>query len=341
MEQDTQKIILMNQYLSDFSNSLNKRSLSSIFFSGLFDNLLEWNFILWDKETKFLGENDTDTWFKYYQTLGRLDAIIGSITERSITESGMDMYYFFEHFSKHVEKYKEKMNVIKKDKNNLENFYADHVLTHFCRIFFSKIANSPNSYNIWELYFPKPPLANWLITENPFIASKDLKYIVPRIILRKFIEWAQSKISAAKKGDYDKELDEVSENLFPNVDPARWAKILIFVLTPFDPKNRVGYVVSRPWNFGFSSRIRSFSGYEDNDAEFQKKFQDSMKSADEQDKNETCKLALAIFGNVFTKENLARYTKEAEGLVYAPDSEEEKRRKFLLQIFKELTEFKL
>jgi len=331
MELNKEKLDLLNKYFSGFFSSMNNRSLSSIFFSDIFKGLLEWHYSIWDKETTLLSQDDKDldTWSLYSQALAKLDAVLGSITDRVLSEGDMVTFYFFDQFPKHVEKYKEKKILVKVGS---EHSYADYIMTHFYRVFFSKIANSPNNFNIWDTYFPK----NWCVTSNPFLNNKP-ENIAPRITLSRFIEWAQTRISSAQKKEWDKDLDDVTENIFPGADPVRWSKILIFVLSSFDPKNRVSSVISRPWNFGFASRPRVYSGYEEDDKKFQEKFSNYLQSAEESEKKSTYQLALALFGgNVFTHPNLELFIQEAEKLEYIAGSDEEKKRMALLEIFRAL-----
>jgi hypothetical protein len=329
LSEDNNKIL--RKYLSDFYGSLNNRSLPTIFFSKFFENFLRWHYIVWRKEIALLNSGDTNIWFEYNQTLIKMNAILSYITEKVLTDGGMEAFYFFDEFKKHVEQYKEEVITLKKNSRDIEHSYAEYTLVHFYQVFFSKISDSPDNFSIWEHNFPK----EWRVTENPFA---DHKKIIPRVTLKYFIDWATGRIRSGKK-DWDKELDDVSENLFPTVDPVRWARILIFILSPYDPKNRVGYIIGRPWNFGLISRSHSYSGYEEDDKTFQKKYEEHILAIDKNEREATSKLAVALFGKILTKEKLDGFTAETENLKYPPDSDEEKKRQYILKLFEELRDY--
>ncbi|MCX6716027.1 MAG: hypothetical protein NT077_03345 [Candidatus Taylorbacteria bacterium] len=328
-----QNIETIKRLMDDFRVTIFNRTLSNIFYSDLFENLLGWHFLIWTKEMSYLGQGDKsiDVWSQYYQLLSTLSVLLDDITGRVLIDNSMSIYSFFEQFSKHIDSHKEEFRLVKKDNSDLKYMYIEQVFSHFLPVLFEKIADSPCKFSIWENYFPK----NWLIT----YASLNSEGIINHTILNRFFDFAISRIGAANKNDFDKQLNEISEELFPEVDPVRWAKILTFILSPYDPSHRVDSIVRRPWTFGLTGRVRAFSGYTEDDQKFQQNFSNYLQSIDDVEKVATYKLATSLFKDQFTESNLALYITEANNLKYEHGSEEEKKRDRLLLIFKEMREF--
>ena len=325
-------IITTTKLLNDFRSTISNRSLSNLFFSDFFINLLDWHFFVWEKELNYLneGEEMIDMWSKYYQLFLTISLILDDVTTRILAENSMDAYYFFDKFSKHIDTHKDEVRTVRKCDKESKHLYIDQILSHFFRIFFEKITDSPNRFDIFENYFPK----HWLVTH----ANLQNGDSINRIVLNRFMDFAVNRIGTAKKNDFDKQLNEVNEELFPEVDPVRWAKILIFVLSPYDPNHRVDSVVRRSWTFGITGRIRAFSGYHEDDKKFQEDFTKYLRNTDGVEKIATYKLAIFLFKDQFTESNLSLYIIEANNLNYEPGTEEEKNRNHLVRIFTEMRE---
>ena len=328
-----QNMETVKRLLDDFHSTVSNRTLSNIFSSDLFNDLLNWHFLIWEKEMLYLGQGhkSIDTWLQYNQLLSTLSVLLDDITRRVLIETGISVYSFFERFSKHVDTKKNEVRTVEKEDKEQKHLYIDHVLAHFLGVFFEKIADSPSKFDIWESYFSK----HWLITNENLQSG----IIISRIILNRFIDFAVSRIGAATKNDFDKQLNEVSEELFPEVDPVRWAKILTFVFSPYDPNHHIDSVIQRPWTFGLAGRIRVFSGYNEDDHKFQDDFSKYLQSIDDVEKKATYQLAILLFRDQFTEPNLIIYIAEASNLKYDHGSEEEKKRDRLLLIFREMVEF--
>ena len=118
-------------------------------------------------------------------------------------------------------------------------------------------------------------------------------------------------------------------NLFPEVDPIIWARILLFRYSPPGPEGKIKYVIERKWHFGHVGRIYSGTGGSD---EVVEKW---LSERTEEEEEATYELALFLFKNTFTKENLEKYIKELKDLesTYNKNSLEEKHRLSLLNIF--------
>jgi hypothetical protein len=130
-----------------------------------------------------------------------------------------------------------------------------------------------------------------------------------------------------EKKEWDKDLEEISKELFPNVDPITWAKIYTFVVRPWSD-SRVKSVINRGVNFGYAGRVVSGWG-DDFESNFSKIYEAELES--------TFDLAMYLFGNrVFTKENLNSWIAELQTLEYPEDSDEFKRKQVWSGIFQAL-----
>jgi len=133
--------------------------------------------------------------------------------------------------------------------------------------------------------------------------------------LNRFLEWSRSRIWSEGK-EWDKDLDEVSKELFPNIDPIVWAKILAFVMRPWSG-SRMQAIVEKDQNFGYIGRI--FTGWGDGvETDFARQREEQLK--------ETINLAVFIFGGIFTVGNLNQWLNELNNLSYLEDSDEYRRK---------------
>jgi len=318
---------IISKLLNDFSNFINNRSI--IFLVSLkevFPIILEWHFRMWKKEYKYLGrKNELEKWSSYSEISRILDSILSRIQERSLKER--KAFSFFNYFKKHAEKYKKEF-IKNKDK---QYYYRDSLFDIFYRIFFENIKDFPERYDIWRSYFP----AEWKVTIGNL---KNKECIISWISLNKFLQWAQERIEQGKE-EFDQNLDDVSRNLFPEIDPIIWSKILIFVLSPYG-ENRVKSVIERAWNFGFAGRIRAYFGDPaDSKKEFDKKMTEMMRLRGEVEAKKTFELSHFLFKREFSRDSLEKYIKDIEILKYKKDSLEETKRLQLLNIFKEMKKY--
>ncbi len=199
-------------------------------------------------------------------------------------------------------------------------------------MFFENIENSPEKYDIWEHYFPR----QWKITKNNLTNKEN---IISRISLHEFLNWAQERIWRVEE-DFDRALDDVSRNIFPEVEPVLWARILTFVFYPYS-ENRVKSVIERPWNFGSARRVIVYSGYpENNEEKLWKKMSAMKRSAEEIEIKNTFELTYFLFPDQFLKEKLEEYIKNLKELKYDKASKEENKRLRLFTIFEEMLKYK-
>jgi len=325
----SKELLLVKKYFANFLAGINNRSIIFLVDSmEVFPKILEWHFQTWKKGYGLINKKDElEEWSNYHEILRILDSIIKIVQERALKERGS--FSFFKQVKKHINKYQKEAEG--------KHYYAKYFFMNvFCPVFFENVTDSPERHDIWERYFPQ----KWEITKNSLGNEEN---IIPNIILHEFLEWAQDKISKREE-KFDKKLDDVSMNLFPEVKPIIWAKILIFVLSPYG-ESRIKSMIEHPWNFGFGGRIRIYSGStKDNKEEFYKKMDERMQSEEKEEVKNTFELVYYLakiypLFNQFQKENLERHIEELKGLKYPKESREENKRLRLLNIFSEMLKF--
>ena len=302
----------ISKLLNDFANFINNRS---IMFLGVrkvvFPKILQWHSKVWHKERAYSKQKKLERWSVYDEVLRALDSIIKRITERVLKKR--ESYSFFRHLKSHSDIHKN------------EEEYLTHLFTIFYHVYFENVESSPARYNIWKRCFP----LEWKITKSNL---QDENNYISAMSLYQFLPWAQERIWKSEE-ELDKKLNEISNNLFPEVDPIIWSKVLIFRFSPHDPNNRIKSVIERPWNFGQVGRAKMYWGHPEGSQP------QMMKSQRESELRNTFELAIMLFKDTFSKESLESYIKNLEEMKYEEDSSEEKKRLILLDIFTKMSNF--
>jgi hypothetical protein len=225
-------LIIASKLLGDFNNFLDKRSTTFLTrFDGMLDSILQWHFGVWKKEHEYLGQdNKLEEWSMYSDLSRTIDSIFRQIGVRALKEKAS--FSFFKKLERHAEKYKKE--------SVSSRYYDESLFDTFYQVFFQNIYDSPERFNIWNHYFPK----KWKVTKSNLDSSEN---IITKISLNNFFEWAHDRIWQTSE-EKDFPLNDVSTNLFPEVDPILWAKILIFIFAPYS-EDRLRSVIERPWNF--------------------------------------------------------------------------------------------
>ncbi len=325
----------ISRLLNDFNNFINNRSIIFlVVLKEVFPKILEWHFKIWRKEYEYLKEEKKlEEGSDYSEISGILDAIFKRIEERSVRER--EAFSFFDHFKKHGEKYKQELV---KGENGTEYYYIESLFSIFYQVFFENIGTSPERYDIYEGYFPK----EWKITKSNLESKEN---IISLATLHYFLPWAQERIWQAKE-EFDRKLDDISTNLFPEVEPGLWAKILIFAFSLYG-ENRVKSAIERPWNFGFTGRVRTYWGsLEESEEEFNKRTSGMSRSAEKAEAEKTFELVYYLAKrypvfNQFSRQDLENYKNSLNELenTYAKKSKEELKRLRLLGLFTQMLEF--
>jgi hypothetical protein len=298
--------------LSDFNDFTQLRKITTLALeNGVLSKVLDWHNKIYHEEETL--RNDSKKWIIYSSINTHLDSIFLKICERALTEN--HEYSFFSIFAQHINRIISKMaqsrEILQK-----ESGYINEIFQRYYIKFFDVIEKSGKSNNgLWKR-FP----VNWKVT----MSNLKENAIIANITLRSYLEWAQNRIWKLNES-FDKALDEISWNLFPETEPGTWAKIMFFIFTPYGG-NRIKTVIERPWNFGFISR--PFVGDAD-DKDFKANF---AKKMEEQEKR-TYELALFVFKNELKIDNLNNSIEELRKLEYPKESDWEIKRKKLLRIF--------
>jgi hypothetical protein len=305
-------LIIASKLLGDFNNFLdNRSSLFLIRMDGMFANILEWHFKLWKNEHEYLGqEGKIEEWGLYGDLSRTLNSIFRQIETRALKER--DSFLFIRRLEKHTNEYKKEVVS--------SRYYIESLFRTFYQVLFQNISEAPDRFDIWEHYFPK----EWKITLSNLQKSENL---VSRISLKNFFEWADGRfLQASKEKDFS--LNDVVNNLFPEVDPILWSRILTFVMSSYG-ENRVRSVIERPWNIGFVGRVKILSGFQE----------DELSRSYEIDEINTFELAYFLFKKEFTTRNLEDYIKSLEQLSYPQESPEADKRDELLHLFTKMLAF--
>ncbi len=305
-------LIISSKLLSDFNNFLNKRSTMFLTrIDGVLDSILEWHFGVWKKENEYLDQEDKlDEWSMYSELSRTIDAIFRQIEMRALKDKAS--FSFLKKLDKHAQTYKKEAVS--------SRYYVESLFDTFYQVYFQNIHDSPERFNIWNHYFPD----KWKVTKGNLESSEN---VISNISLNNFFEWANGRIWQTSE-EKDFTLNDVITNLFPEVDPISWAKILIFIFTP-PGDDRLRAVIERPWNFGFMGRVKIYRG----------PGEDQIRRMHKDEETNTFDLSYFLFREQFSKTNLESYIKSLEELSYSKESVEESKRLRLHSLFTKMLDF--
>ncbi len=299
---EASSLSLVQALLSDFDSFLGARSLFALLHGkGGFNKILEWHYRSWQE----------DRTGPYWQIGSTLSASIKKIETRALREK--EAYSFFSLFKTHVEHHRN------------EAYLAD-LFPLFYEIFFEEIKQSPERFDIWHHYFP----VEWKITRAQL---EDPNNLMARLSFNEVSGFIQKRIWEITEG-FDVILEEVARELFPEVDPLSWAIILIFFFTPYDRDNRVKSVIEKPWTFGKVGRVQSY--WSSGKPEDEEQHREHRIAQAAKERINAYDLALFLFEDTFSRDNLLRYLDELNNLTYGEDTAEESRRIRILTLFRDM-----
>ncbi len=286
---------LLNSFYNNFENRGYQFSLIE---GEVYLEFFKFHFEIWNR--KFNNKVIKNGWH-YGRSINILNKLITKYYKTCFDKG--DSFSFFDVFKNYVNDCKNREYIV----------YLFEMLIR--EGFLGDIANSEQSYHIWKTDFPK----EWKITETNF---KDPTNFISKIFFREFFSIYQHKITS-DSDDFDKELDSIVTNLFPEVDPTLWADILIYVLCPHVPKKKMESVINFKKSFGFIGRIHT--GWGDGGV---------ITSDLIREENVTLDLALILFRSSFDLYHVGENLKELERLEskYSEDGRGEDRRTKYLEI---------
>ncbi|MBF0539873.1 MAG: hypothetical protein HQK91_00285 [Nitrospirae bacterium] len=299
---------LISKLLGDFNNFINNRSTVFLIIE-LFPKVLDWHFEIWKKEHLLTGQKEQEgDWVNYSIISDYLDSILKKTEERALKEG--DSYSFFSKFKIHAENHSTEFTT--------GFYYIESLMDIFYHVFFEQIHSSPKRYNIWSHYFPK----EWKFTKVN-LEKNDRDNIAWRS-LNIFLQWAPGRIErSSQETEPDNILDYTSSNLFPEVDPILWAKILTLCMRSWTNNERMKSLVEGKRNFGIMGRPMAYTFLSEEKLNEQR----SKKMELEEDK--TFELALYLFEDFLTKDNLNSFIDDLGKLKYEDDIIEKERNSYI------------
>jgi hypothetical protein len=307
LKQETEKSWhIIAQLLTDFHTHIDKRDrVFLLVFDEFFPKILEWHYKVWSKYySQYSKENIVNKdklTYKAFESDLVIDQIIRYVTKEALVGPNGHAFSYFDTLKEHIEAHKDFV---------IDGTEQTYEYIRFIPIYedcFEFIPQSPDSYNIWEHYFP----SEWKINLSNLTTSP-----VARTWLNRYFDWAQSRIWKQSE-EWDKQLDDLNKGLFDSVDPITWAKIHTFVFRPRkDNETKMETMVKHGTNFGYSGR--TFSGWGDD-------FETKYRQLQEEEIENTINLALHIFSKVFTESNIKVWQSELAQLEHHEDSSEYRR----------------
>ena len=326
--QDEKELINLSKLLEGFLiNIKNRNKVFIVVFEEFFPKILEWHYVLWNKQySRFVeGESkpvDNKVEYSIHESYDLIVSIFKYVNRESLIGDVDHSFSYFKHLSLHVEKYQIKSIQAK----NGAYVYAESLpIYNDC---FKLISQSDDSSTIWQHYFPE----SWKVTIKNFE-----KNVITRVWFKQFVEWTQSRIwSGSDK--WDTGLEEIAMELFPEVEPYLWARILTFVIKPWSGNSRVKSMVESKMIFGQRGRI--ISGWRETSESDMVDGWDNLESAyvksNAIQEEKTIELALFLYKNIFTVENLNKWIKELEKIEYSTVDEFYSEKESLLKLFQML-----
>lgn len=312
--------MLLNDFLVLMDN---RTTLFLVSNEKVLPKILEWDLQIWKNNWRSFQEK-SDGRTHWYELSNTSESTILKIGERGIKEKQyLFTEFFLKNFQKHLEAHKEES--IQIETRTLH--YREHLFAILFRLLIEfEEADSVSEREYMWSNFP----AEWKITKGNL---EDKKNLFASISLHEFMNWAIPRIQMSK--EFDPQLNDLSVNLFPEVDPRVWAVILTFCCSAYDPSNRVKSVIERPWSFGYDFIATVFSLSGEETVEEKLKAMGLEREAERKIKTQkACELGILLFPSIFKRELLVKYVEEASNLKYTEDSTNDHRRIAMLEIFR-------
>ncbi len=296
----------ITEYLISFEKYVDNITVRDwVVFENLFSSLLRWHF-----EVNSSTHENKNNKRRFMQLTLVIERLIEDFVKKGLTP-GVS-YTFFE-----------SLQVFLSDdmRDSDREKYVRQLWSIIAPTFFKNITDSSESREIWYNYFPK----EWKVTKQTIADKQNL---IARLWLQHYIIWAQQKILKHYGNElkWDKELESVSSDLFPNVDPITWAIILTFIMRPWTEGEKAKNIIEDPRKFGLIGRVQ-VTWADDENTYFRK-----MK----EERDNAIELALILFSKEFTRENLQDYVTEINKLNYNKESRDAKSKVIIKNVFEDM-----
>lgn len=226
--------------IRDFASSMSHRSMQFLTSGAeVVPPLLVFRRMIWLAEQERLTLTESDSrpellheWSMYEAILRDVDSAILGIQGRVISET--QSYGYFHALETHLAAH------------GADKKYVVYLIKVIGQKMIEQISTSEDQYSVWEHYFPK----TWLITNG---ALAQVNNHTVKQWNNFYLNWAIRRIGEAK--EYDLVLDNVTANLFPELEPQLFAEMLMFVATAYSPGHRIAALAANPVTFGPVGRI--------------------------------------------------------------------------------------
>jgi len=294
--------------LNTYKENLSERNIFNVLNTEFFFPLLDWHFKAWEKIEKARSEGSEA--YAHMTAIFILNEIISGIQELLFGKKNTPFLFskYFKILKKHINEHKK------------SDLYIKEIFSIFLNNFLDKAAFHKAGRTLWRIAFPP----EWEVTKSNLEGKNK---IYAKSTLEIFLTWFQDRIYITKE-ETDASLESANYNLFPEVEPILWAKILSFVHL-YDELGMRGLLIHKR-TFGLRGRVYTYYESEKNG---KKKIIEKRKK----DIEKTFELALYLFGTFFEKKELEKYRQELKDLKNTFEEPIfEERRESLLEIFEEM-----
>jgi hypothetical protein len=317
----SESVVRAATLLKDFAERISARSGFSLVVNGGFlSRLLKLDYEVWKEWENLLDDKSLQQEVSKLNEWGNFDYICRSTTSAIVEIEKLGLkrkegYAIFKCLKEHIESHR-------KETDQGDSIYIIRLFASFYEELFSVISDLGDEMDNVVYLFPK----EWKITKSNLISYQNP---VCKISFDNFCQWAFLRIFNAKENSFDQELDYAMNLLFPEVNPIVWADILIFAITPYN-ENRVASAIHYHKVFGLSGR-----GYWH---PIVNTIHDSGSDVFHKMMGNTFELALNLFSDTFTLENIESFQKAATKLQHDANTEQVDRIHAFQYIFKNIRE---
>jgi hypothetical protein len=306
----------LSTLIEDFSRSVENRSSFFLAYDvKMFSEILEWYFSVWKSLKNSLTKEHVSDDFVYWHMLTEsLKIVINAVAKSNLEQH--TTVVFFSGLQKHIVAHRKEQIEIK----NITHYYLQDLFRVIFPFLFGKMSDSLQSYQLWE------DVPNeWKVTVGNINNKENLE---SKILLDAFLDRFLQDLNNADTSLFNR---GVLAKLFPDVEPRKWAIILLFSFSLGD--NKAELTITQDWSIVASAyRITIYTTDDPNEIRAQ---DEARETAETRNTYELVYL-VSYLKAVFTKENLNRYIKDAEDLSYPAESKEEHHKQALLGILREM-----